>query len=142
MTRIRSALLAAALLAAPLARAQQQPANPDPFNGALFNPELVMQHQDDIGLTDAQRTQITAEITKAQQKATEVTWKLQKEMVQLNVLLKQAPIDEQAVIAQLDRVLALERDVKRAQVTLLVRMKNILTPEQQIKLRDLRDGKN
>jgi len=140
MIRIRSALLAAMVLAAPIARAQQQP-NPDPFNGALFSPELVMQHQSDIGLTDAQRTQITAEITKAQQKATEVAWKLQKEMADLNALLKQDPIDETAVLQALDRVLGLEREVKRAQVTLLVRMKNLLTPDQRARLRELREGK-
>jgi len=142
MTRIRSAFLLAMMFAAPFARAQQpQQANPDPFNGALFSPELVMQHQAEIGLTDAQRTQITTEITKAQQRATEVAWKLQKEMADLTALLKVDPIDETAVIAQLDKVLALERDVKRAQVTLLVRMKNILTPEQRSRLRELRDGK-
>ena len=62
-------------------------------------------------------------------------------MADLTALLKVDPIDEQAVIVQLDRVLALERDVKRAQVTLLVRMKNILTPEQRSRLRELRDGK-
>jgi hypothetical protein len=35
-------------------------------------------------------------------------------------------------------VLSLEREVKRAQITLLVHIKNKLTPEQQAKLEGLR----
>jgi Spy/CpxP family protein refolding chaperone len=38
----------------------------------------------------------------------------------------------------LEKVLAAEREVKREQVTLLVRIKNKLTPEQQGKLAELR----
>lgn len=129
----------ALLATASLARAQQQPEK-DPFGGNLFNPELVMQHQDDIGLTDQQRSVITAEITKAQQKATEVAWKMQKELQQLATLTRAQPVNEDAVLLVLDRLLGFEREVKRAQVTLLIRIKNALTPEQQTKLRELRDG--
>src|SRR6266481_4021615 len=41
-------------------------------------------------------------------------------------------------LAQLEKLLAAEREVKREQVTLLVRIKNKLTPEQQGKLAELR----
>jgi Spy/CpxP family protein refolding chaperone len=47
-------------------------------------------------------------------------------------------VDEQQVLAQLEKVLSIEREVKRAQVTLLVRIKNKLTPEQQAKLVEIR----
>jgi Spy/CpxP family protein refolding chaperone len=47
-------------------------------------------------------------------------------------------VDEQQVLAQLEKLLAAEREIKRAQVTLLVRIKNKLTPEQQEKLSELR----
>jgi Spy/CpxP family protein refolding chaperone len=47
-------------------------------------------------------------------------------------------VDEQQVLAQLERVLAAEREIKKEQVTLLVRIKNKLTPEQQGKLAELR----
>jgi Spy/CpxP family protein refolding chaperone len=59
-------------------------------------------------------------------------------MEKLVSLVKQNHVDEQQVLAQLDKVLAAEREVKREQVTLLVRIKNKLTPEQQGKLVELR----
>src|SRR5271169_6710035 len=43
-------------------------------------------------------------------------------------------MDEQQALAQLEKVLAAEREIKREQVTLLVCIKNILTPDQQAKL--------
>jgi Spy/CpxP family protein refolding chaperone len=53
-------------------------------------------------------------------------------------LLQANPVDQKAVLAQLDRILVLEATVKRAQITLLVEIKNQLTPAQQAKLRELR----
>ena len=57
-------------------------------------------------------------------------------------LLKQSKADEAQVAAQLDKVLAAEREIKRAQVSLLVRIKNNLTEEQQHRLRALRGQSN
>jgi len=47
-------------------------------------------------------------------------------------------VDEQQVLAQLEKLLAAEREIKREQVMLLVRIKNKLTSEQQGKLLELR----
>jgi len=71
-------------------------------------------------------------------KFTELQWKLQDEMEKLVGLAKQPRVDEQQILAQLEKVLAAEREIKREQVTLLVRIKNKLTPEQQGKLSELR----
>jgi hypothetical protein len=50
-------------------------------------------------------------------------------------------VDEEALSAQLDKLLDAERDAKHLHVGLLGRIKNLLTPEQQTKLRDFpRDG--
>jgi len=54
-------------------------------------------------------------------------------------LVKQPRVDEPQVLAQLEKVLAIEREIKRAQVALLVRIKNNLTPEQQTKLLEIRN---
>jgi Spy/CpxP family protein refolding chaperone len=63
---------------------------------------------------------------------------LQDEAEKLVAIVKQPRIDEQQLLAQLDRVLSAEREVKRAQVTLMARIKNKLSPEQQQKLEELR----
>ncbi|WP_180541871.1 Spy/CpxP family protein refolding chaperone [Nevskia soli] len=112
----------------------QQPPNPDPLNDLLFPPELVMENQSAISLSDAQKNYLRAELLKAQTRFTELQWQLQSDMEGLTGLLKQPKADEAQVLAQLDKVLASERDIKRAQIALLVRIKNNLTEEQQHRL--------
>jgi Spy/CpxP family protein refolding chaperone len=122
--------------AAGAARAQQP--DQDPIGQSFFAPELVMQHQEAIGLSAEQKDYLKTEIRQAQLKFTELQWKLQDEMEKMVTLVKQPHADEQLALAQLEKVLAAEREIKRAQVTLLVRIKNKLTPEQQGKLSELR----
>jgi Spy/CpxP family protein refolding chaperone len=116
----------------------QQPPAADPLNDLLFPPELVMARQSAIGLSDSQKTYLRAEVLKAQTRFTELQWQLQEDMEGLIGLLKQPKADETQVAAQLDKVLASERDIKRAQISLLVRIKNNLTEEQQHRLQALR----
>jgi len=124
------------ILVAPLGA--QQPPTSDPINELMFPPELVMARQNAIGLSDAQKTYLRAEVLKAQTRFTELQWQLQDAMEGLIGLLKQSKADEAQVAAQLDKVLASEREIKRAQIALLVRIKNNLTEEQQHRLQALR----
>jgi len=124
------------LFAAGATRARQP--DQDPIGQSFFAPELVIQHQEAIGLSAEQREYFKTEIRQAQLKFTELQWKLQDEMEKMITLARQPHVDEQQVLAQLEKVLAAEREIKREQVTLLVRIKNKLTPEQQGKLSEMR----
>ena len=134
----RFCLLAASLLIPISMIEAQQPAGTDPLSELLFPPELVMSRQNAIGLTDSQKTYLRAEVLKAQTRFTELQWQLQDALEGLIGLLKQSKADEAQVAAQLDKVLASEREIKRAQISLLVRIKNDLTAEQQRQLQALR----
>jgi Spy/CpxP family protein refolding chaperone len=129
-------ICAAFLFVAGAARAQQP--DQDPIGQSFFAPELVIQHQEAIGLSAEQKDYFKTEIRAAQLKFTELQWKLQDEMEKLVTLARQPRVDEPQTLAQLEKVLAAEREIKRQQVTLLVRIKNKLTPEQQAKLSELR----
>ena len=109
----------------------------DDWGRNFFPPELVMQHQAEIGLQDAQRTALTSAIQQAQGKFMEVQWKLSAEGEKMRRLLQSPQVDETKVLEEVDRILALEREIKRAQISLMVRIKNTLTPEQQAKLSKL-----
>jgi Spy/CpxP family protein refolding chaperone len=135
--RTRALCICAIFLFAAGAIRAQQP-DQDPIGQSFFAPELVIQNQEAIGLSPEQRDYFKTEIRQAQLKFTELQWKLQDEMEKLIALVKQPHVDEQQVLAQLEKLLAAEREVKREQVTLLVRIKNKLTPEQQGKLAELR----
>lgn len=115
------------------------PAQPhDPIAGNLFPPELVMQHRRELGLTDAQKSAIRDDALKASTRFTELQWQMQDEMEEMAALMKESAVDEQRALAQLDKVLNIEREVKRTQLGLSIRIKNKLTPEQQMKLQELR----
>ena len=135
--RARVLCICALLLFAAGAVRGQQP-DQDPIGQSFFAPELVIQHQEAIGLSAEQKDYFKREIRQAQLKFTELQWKLQDEMEKLVTLVKQPHVEEQQALAQLEKLLAAERDVKREQVTLLVRIKNKLTLEQQGKLSELR----
>lgn len=128
-----------AVLLFSVALASGQQPNPDPVGESFFAPELVLQHQEAIGLNAEQKESLKSEIRQAQLKFTELQWKLQDQMEKLLALITPPHVEEQQVIAQLEKVLAAERDIKREQITLLVRIKNKLRPDQQAKLSDLRN---
>jgi Spy/CpxP family protein refolding chaperone len=99
-----------------------------------------MTHQSELGLQDSQRAAMTSEIQKAQARFVELQWKMSAETERLKALLGPPVVDEAKVLEQIDRTLAVEREIKRIQVALLVRIKNTLTPSQQAKLAELRDN--
>lgn len=132
-------LLCAGLLAAGAPTLAQQPQQEhDPVGENLFPPELIMQNQQAIGLEDVQKASMLAEISKAQGRLGEIQGQLQDAMTSLVSLLKPNTVDEPQVLAQLDKVLNSEREMKRTHLGLMVRIKNKLTPEQQARLQELR----
>ena len=127
--------LAFALLALTSAAAQQSPQAPeDPLARVLFPPELVMQHQQDIALRAEQRTAITKAIQDFQSKVVDLQWRMQEQSQRLASLLDKPAVDQAAALAQVDEVLGVERDVKRAHISLLISIKNTLSAEQQARL--------
>lgn len=134
---IGALLTVGALLGAQRLAAQQQPQQEDALGRYLYPPELVMQHQEAIALTEEQRSAITVALHNLQQRIVEVQWQMAAQTEKLNGLLAGPSVDRAAVLAQFDQVLDLERAVKRAHLEALVLIKNTLTPEQQREL-DLR----
>lgn len=115
---------------------------PDDWGRNFFPPELVMQHQSEIGLQDSQRTALTSAVQQAQAKFMDVQWKLSAEGEKMARLLQGTQVDETQVLEQVDRILALEREIKRGQISLMVRIKNTLTAAQQAKLAEIRNRKD
>jgi Spy/CpxP family protein refolding chaperone len=139
MRRSRTLSLAAALalalsaLPAFFAAAEPSPGD-DPIGRLLFPPDKVLGHAQELGLDDAQRKSIRAELQKAQPKFLDFQLDLQAEVEKMTLLLQEKPVDEAKVLAELDRILALEKETKKTQFSLLVRIRNILTPAQQTKM--------
>ena len=110
----------------------------DPIAQALFPPELVMKYHQEINLDEGQSRAIKEAIQRAQTKFLDMQWDMQAEAEKLVKLLKARPVDESAVLAQMDQVLNREREIKKAQISLLIHIKNLLSEAQQNKLMELR----
>jgi Spy/CpxP family protein refolding chaperone len=108
---------------------------PDLMEENLFAPELIMQHQKALGLTEEQRTAIRGEMQKVMPRFTDLQWQQSAEAEAMAALLKQERPNEKEVLAQLDRLLNIENEIKRLHTGMLVRLKNTLTPQQQAQLR-------
>ena len=83
-------LVLVTLCLAGAARSQQP--EQDPIGQSFFAPELVIQNQEAIGLSAAQKDALKTEIRQAQLKFTELQWKLQDEMEKLANLQLLPPV--------------------------------------------------
>lgn len=138
----RWGLMSVVLLALPLGgAAQEDREEPDPFTDVFFAPEFIMQHRRAIDLEDEQRDAITGVIQEFQGRAVSSQFELLDEVQTLVEILSDPDIDLDRAMDQVDQFLDTENNVKRAQFELLIRIKNILTPEQQRILIDIREGR-
>lgn len=114
--------------------------NPDPLAHLMFPPDLILGHARRLGLTDEQKAFMRSEIQRTTSSFHELQWKLQDQMELLHESMKATSVNEQQALAQLDKVLEIEREIKRLHIGLAVRLKNRLTPEQQEQLHKMRAG--
>src|SRR5207245_3752434 len=141
--------LAAALVSA---QQQQQPSQPpdqqqtprpphppmDPLGDAMFPPDMIMQHQRELGLTEEQKAFMRSEINKTTTRFNDLQWQLQDAMEALHETMKANQVNEQQALAQLNKVLDAEREIKTLHMGMAIRIKNKLTPEQQMQLQSMR----
>ncbi len=110
----------------------------DPIAKSLFDPELIMKHRRAIDLTDAQRDAISRLIRELQGKVVSLQWELQDQTASLTSELSRSRVDLDRALDRTNQVLQTERKIKEAHLTLLIRIKNLLTPAQQESLTKLR----
>ncbi|HET8946545.1 MAG TPA: periplasmic heavy metal sensor [Candidatus Polarisedimenticolia bacterium] len=150
MIRARTPLVAALLATATIVTAQARPwggreGGPGmpgahaALMGELFPPELVMRHQQEIGLTDDQKSRLVQAMQDLQTDLVPLQFDMGDATARLREALAQPRIDEQKAGDLADRLMSLETKIKRRHLTTMIRMKNVLTPDQQDRLRALRE---
>ena len=131
----RHLILAIAALTAPFLHAQ---APADPIGGNLFPPDFIMASAEAIHLTGEQRQTLRDTVEKVQERFSGLQQALQQEADALGKLLAQPAATEAAVLAQFDKVEDRERELKRAQLTLMLGLRGQLTDDQRAALTQLR----
>lgn len=124
--------------AAPGARMGMGGPGDDAMGRYFFPPHLVLERAEEIGLQPEQRQVIEQLLADAESRFRANRYALGNEMTRIAAMAVDQPIDEAAITEQLDRVLDLERQIKREQLLMLVRVKNLLTAEQQAAMAELR----
>ena len=108
--------------------------------GGIYRRSYVRAYAQAIGLTPAQRRTILDELRATQTALAPLQANMMEPALDLIELLGQTRVDEAKVVAKMDQVLEIENEVKKKQAALLVRIKNTLSPEQQARLRELRNA--
>ena len=133
-----AACVALALAGIPTAATAEDSPAQDPFESLLYPPDLVMRNQASIGLSDDQRQVLIAEITRAQADLLPFQMEMAEFAEILARRLAKPRVDEEAALGAAIRIMDLEREIKRRHLRLAIRIKNLLTEEQQKRLDDLR----
>ncbi len=131
-----------------LGTAAQTPAQPreavvaggNPLEQHLFPPELVMAHQGEIGLAADQRQKLIEEVQSLQADIVPWQFEMNESVESLTGQLANAAVDEAAAIALAESITNLEARIKQRHLALLIRIKNLLSAEQQSRLRALRQS--
>lgn len=127
------------LLAAAAAYGQQPPSpDDDPIGRQLFPPDLIMAQAQKLRLDEKQRNAVKNEVQQAQLKFFDLQWEAREASEAMAQMLQQTPIDETRVLQQADKVMGLEREIKKIHLSMLIRIKNALTPEQIAQLKQMR----
>jgi hypothetical protein len=74
----------------------------------------------------------------AQGKFVDLQFQMSGELEKLQRIVQPSTVDEAKMLDELDRVLAMEKEIKHTQVSLMIRIKNQLTEQQQTALAKLR----
>lgn len=99
-----------------------------------------MQNRLAINLSLEQTEKIKAAILKGNQRFAELQWQESEELEKLNLLLKEAKPDEMATLNQLAALNAVELEIKKEKLKVLIVLKSELTVGQINKLRELARG--
>lgn len=107
----------------------------------LYPPELIMENREAIGLSESVGAAMRDEVLEAQKDLMEIQWELSGETHRVAELLQESSVNEAAVMAEIDRLLDVERMIKKRHVSLLIRLRNLLTPSQRAQLNKIRQSK-
>lgn len=102
--------------------------------GSFYLPEQVRSQVGILGLTDEQKTTLSAASDAAEGKVSRLKEQMQAEADTFTELAKRPRVDEKALVAQADKILDVDREMKHEQLRLLILIKNTLTAEQQATL--------
>jgi len=102
----------------------------DVFKGKLFAPNIILEQQAELHLTKQQFTEIRAAVVEVQTGVAEHEWDMREAYQALMLELDKAPINEAEVLKHANKALLAENQVKKKQMAMLIRLRNLLNADQ------------
>jgi hypothetical protein len=112
----------------------------DEIRALVYSPEFIMAYRREISLSDRQRDQMVVDLQALQRRLIAEQDQMSDARAALIQAMRAEPANETRVLAALDNVLNIEREVKRLQLQALLRLRDSLTPSQRARLSELRGG--
>ena len=111
----------------------------DVFKGKLFAPNIILENQAELDLSKDQFTAIKKAVVEVQSNVAEHEWDVREAYLDMMQALDEVPIDEGRVLQLVGVALLAENEVKKEQMTMLIRLKNLLTAQQIAYLESVRE---
>lgn len=111
----------------------------DVFRGKLFPPNIILENQAELDLTKDQFTAIKKAVVEVQSNIAEHEWDVREAYGSIMRALDAVPINEDQVLEYVGMALSAENEVKKEQVMMLIKLKNLLTAEQVAYLESVRE---
>ena len=128
----RILLLVTLLVCSAVAAAQGQGQGPakEPFKGKLFAPDVILANRDELQLSDEQLAGIRSAVIDVQTNIAEHQWDLRDAYQLVLSDLDEAPVNEATVLEHVQAAMNAENEVKKLQVAMLIKLRNLLTEDQ------------
>lgn len=111
----------------------------DMFKGKLFPPNIILENQAELDLSKDQFTAIKKAVVEVQSNVAEHEWDVREAYLRIMQALDEVPINEDKVLESVGSALLAENEVKKEQMLMLIRLKNLLTTEQVEYLESVRE---
>jgi Spy/CpxP family protein refolding chaperone len=119
------------------AMAQQGPGHGEKGQGHFTSPRHLMRIADDLELRDEQREAIGDILEENRSEIRPLRQEMRQESTTLREMMDDDSVSRQQVFEQLDKVLALEAQVKQKRTAMLLDVRDILDQDQREKAREL-----
>ena len=117
--------------------AQSEPSR-DPLQDIFIPPELILQHQADLGLSEQQKKAIRSRLEKLRPELEEKQQALQQQVQSLQQLLRDTKLEQSKLTTQFRAMLERENEMKQLQFGLMLLIRETLSSEQRAKAEKLK----
>jgi len=110
----------------------------DVFKGKLFPPNIILENQAELNLSKDQFTAIKRAVVAVQSNVAEHEWDVREAYMSIMQALDEVPINEEQVLEFVGTALLAENEVKKEQMMMLIKLRNLLTAQQIAYLESVR----